>query len=114
MRTDSKVNHCITDQETRQKSAISTGYVHVQPAERAERTPFWYKSLKVPSILFAFMTSCGSRQFRDAPQNETANLNEPQQFHLQILVIYKLGINQNDFMFTLILLITIVLCSKFP
>jgi len=34
-------------------------------------------------------------------------------FHMQTLVIYKLGFNQNYYTFTLILLIKIVLCSKF-
>ena len=34
--------------------------------------------------------------------------------HMQTLIIYKLGFNQNYYTFTLILLIKIVLCSKFP
>ena len=34
--------------------------------------------------------------------------------HMQTLVIYKLGFNQNYYTFTSILLIKIVLCSKFP
>ena len=33
--------------------------------------------------------------------------------HLQTLIIYKLGLNQIHYAFTLILLINIVLCSKF-
>ena len=33
--------------------------------------------------------------------------------HLQTLIIYKLGFNQNYYTFTLMLLIKIVLCSKF-
>ena len=36
------------------------------------------------------------------------------QFHTQILIIHKLGFNQNYYTFTLILLIKIVLISKFP
>ena len=39
---------------------------------------------------------------------------EPGQSHLQTLVIYKLGFSQDYYIFTLILLIKIVLCSKFP
>ena len=35
-------------------------------------------------------------------------------FHMQTLIIYKLGFNQNYYTFTLILLIKIVLYSKFP
>ena len=53
MRTDSYVNYWIIAQETRHTSATPTGYVHVQPAERAERLPFWYKSQKVHLIMFA-------------------------------------------------------------
>ena len=34
--------------------------------------------------------------------------------HMQTLIIYNLGFNQNYHTFTLILLINIVLCSKFP
>ena len=34
--------------------------------------------------------------------------------HLQTLIIYKLGFNQNYCIFTSILLIKIVRCSKFP
>jgi len=34
--------------------------------------------------------------------------------HMQTLVIYKLALDQNYYTFTLILLIKIVLCSKFP
>ena len=34
--------------------------------------------------------------------------------HLQTLIIYKLGFNQNYFTFTQMLLIKIVLCSRFP
>ena len=34
--------------------------------------------------------------------------------HLQILIICKLGFNQNYFTFTLILLMKIVLCNDFP
>ena len=34
--------------------------------------------------------------------------------NLQTLIIYKLGVNQNYYTFTLILLIKIVLCSEFP
>ena len=36
------------------------------------------------------------------------------EFHVQTLIIHKLGFNQNFFTFTLILLIKIFLCSKFP
>ena len=36
------------------------------------------------------------------------------QFYLQALMIHKLGFNQNYNTLTLILLIKIVLCSKFP
>jgi len=35
-------------------------------------------------------------------------------FHMQTLIIYKLGANQNYYTFTLILLIKIDMCSKFP
>ena len=35
-------------------------------------------------------------------------------FHMQTLIIYKLGFKQNYYTFTLILLIKIVLCSEFP
>jgi len=34
--------------------------------------------------------------------------------HMQTLIIYKLGFNQNYYTFTLIVLIKIVLGSKFP
>ena len=34
-------------------------------------------------------------------------------FHLETLIIYKLGFNQNYYTFTSILLIKIVLCSNF-
>jgi len=34
--------------------------------------------------------------------------------HMQTPIIYKLGFNQNYYTFTLMLLIKIVLCSKFP
>ena len=34
-------------------------------------------------------------------------------FHLETLIIYKLGFNQNYYTFAFILLITIVLCSQF-
>ena len=34
--------------------------------------------------------------------------------HMQTRIIYKLGFNQNYYTFTLILLIKIVMCSKFP
>ena len=34
--------------------------------------------------------------------------------HLQTLMIYKLGFNQNYYTIALLLLIKIVLCSKFP
>ena len=61
MRKDSKVDYRIIAQETLQTSEIPTGYVHVQPAERAERPPFWYQPLQVPFTLFALKTSCGSR-----------------------------------------------------
>ena len=37
-----------------------------------------------------------------------------EQFPMQTLIIYKLGFNQNYYTFTLILLIQIVMCSKFP
>ena len=60
MRTNSSVNYWIIAQETRQNSAIPTGYVHVQPAERAERPPCWHTSLKVPFIMFVFIISCGT------------------------------------------------------
>ena len=36
------------------------------------------------------------------------------QFHVETLIIYNLGFNQNYYTFVLILLIKIVLCSKFP
>jgi len=36
------------------------------------------------------------------------------QFHVETLIIHKLGFNQNYYTFALILLIKIVLCSKFP
>ena len=39
---------------------------------------------------------------------------EQRGFHLQTLIIYKLGCNQNCYTFTLILLMKIVMCSKFP
>ena len=38
----------------------------------------------------------------------------PRQFHLQTLIIYRLGFNKNNYAFTLISLVKIVLCSKFP
>jgi len=34
--------------------------------------------------------------------------------HMQTLIFYQLGFNQNYYTFALILLIKIVLCSKFP
>ena len=38
----------------------------------------------------------------------------PEQFHLETLTIHTLGFNQNDYTFSLILLIKIILRSKFP
>jgi len=35
-------------------------------------------------------------------------------FHVETLIIYKLGFNQNYYTFALILLTKIVMCSKFP
>jgi len=36
------------------------------------------------------------------------------QFHVETLMVYKLGFNQNYFTFSLILLIKLVLCGNFP
>ena len=37
-----------------------------------------------------------------------------QGFHMEKHVIYKLGFNQNDFTFPVILLVNIVMCGKNP
>ena len=42
-----------------------------------------------------------------------ARLGRADGFHVETLIIYKLGFNQNYYTFALILLIKIVLCSKF-
>ena len=49
---------------------------------------------------------------RDEDQQMQALSN--QESHMQTLIIYKLGFNQNYYTFTLMLLIKIVLCIKFP
>ena len=43
-----------------------------------------------------------------------AEAAEQLESHLQTLIIYKLGFNQNNYSFTPILLIKIVLCREFP
>ena len=37
-----------------------------------------------------------------------------EQSHVETLIIHKLGFNQNHYTFTLILLMNIVMCRKFP
>ena len=58
-----------------------------------------------------------SRRFRralDSKGNRVVEGLEIVKTHVETLMIYKLGFNQNYYTFTLILLIKIVLCSKFP
>ena len=71
------------------------------------------------SFLEESLKSEGKSQTIDvASFPSTDNLVPPpspsRQYHMQTLAIYKLGFNQNYYTFTLISLMKIVLCSKFP
>ena len=98
MRADSQVNCWIIAQETRPKSAIPTGYVHVQPAERAEWPPFWYKSLYVPFILFAFMNACGM-PWRGCPGQKLKSTPVSPGQHVRLRLICQ-GKRSREILFT--------------
>jgi len=87
----------LTSQDTFQ-AHVSTCQTHVRPPRTLPTL-----SLQERSRLLTAMRSI-------IPPTPTPTTGS----HMQTLIIYKLGFNQNHYTFTFILLIRIVLCSKCP